>query len=188
MQTKRMIRAMEFAALKHKDQIRKFSAEPVPYFSHVAGVAMLLAIAGYGEDVILAGILHDVTEDCGVSLKELSDQFGPRVAELVDRVSETDKSLPWDDRKRMYTERLKDSDADAIAVAAADHIYNLRNMRLSLEGGADASGIEPPLERRVQQEEAVFDAIAPRLPNELRAEYEDALKEMKEWVKSYGTV
>lgn len=183
-----MIQAMEFAALKHKNQVRKFSAEPVPYVSHVAGVALLLAIAGYEEDVILAGILHDVTEDCGVSLKELSDQFGPRVAELVDRVSETEKSLPWEERKRKYTERLKDADTETAAVAAADHIYNLRNMRMSLESGTDPSGIQPPLGRRVQQEESVFDAIAFRLPNALRAEYEDALKEMKEWIKKYGTV
>ena len=121
-------KAMEFAAIKHQGQYRKNPAEKIPYITHPADVGLMLARAGYDDEVVAAGILHDVVEDCGVSLEELSKKFGPRVARLVDQVSEASKKPSWETRKQAYRDRLEGAEPDALAIAVADHLHNLQNL------------------------------------------------------------
>src|SRR5947209_3459794 len=100
-------RALDQAAFWHKGQLRKYPKVEVPYMSHLAGVTAILARHGFPEEVQAAGALHDCMEDCGVTHEELLRRFGERVAALVRHVSEEDKSLAWEERKKAYLEHFK---------------------------------------------------------------------------------
>lgn len=120
--------ALDWAAVWHEGQHRKYPGVLVPYTSHVAGVVAILSRHGFDEEVVAAGALHDVLEDCGVSHTELADRFGARVAELVRSVSEPDKSLPWEERKRLYLERFSGEPWEAQAISLADKVDNLESI------------------------------------------------------------
>ena len=77
----KLLDAIEFASLAHKDQVRK--GEPIPYVSHPFAVGLILLNTGYSEDVVIAGILHDVVEDTKFSSKDIEEKFGLKISELV---------------------------------------------------------------------------------------------------------
>ena len=120
--------ALDWAAVWHKDQKRKYPGVDVPYISHVAGVASILSRHGFREEVVAAGVLHDVMEDCGISHEELTAKFGSAVADLVRHVSEEDKSLGWEERKRAYLEHFSKKPWEAQAITLADKIDNFQSI------------------------------------------------------------
>lgn len=127
----RIDRAIQFATIAHAGQRRKGS--DIPYITHPYGVAMSLAIAGCAEDVIVAGLLHDTVEDCGVSLEELGREFGPAVAAIVDGCTEPEhKSLPWEVRKQHTIDYLKTATLEVKLVACADKLSNARAIAADL--------------------------------------------------------
>src|SRR5689334_9380711 len=109
-------RALDQAAIWHRGQKRKYPNIDVPYISHLAGVAVVLSRHGLDEEVVAAGVLHDSMEDQGITFDELSQRFGGRVASLVRHVTEQDKSLPWEERKRLYLEAFPSKPWDAQAI------------------------------------------------------------------------
>lgn len=127
--------ALEFAAIAHKEQVRKGGAG-APYISHPAAVGLILARAAFPEPVIIAGILHDVIEDTKFTATDIEKQFGPEVAALVKEVSE-DRSLIFADRKEQYVEHLKTASSGAKAVSAADLLANHTSVLILLERGED---------------------------------------------------
>lgn len=120
--------ALDRAAIWHDGQMRKYPGVSVPYLSHVAGVAAILARHGFAEPVVAAGALHDVIEDCGVTHGALVEMFGAEVADLVRHVSEEDKSLSWEARKLAYLEHFSDEPWEAQAITLADKIDNFRSV------------------------------------------------------------
>jgi (p)ppGpp synthase/HD superfamily hydrolase len=120
--------AFDWAAVWHKDQHRKYPNTLVPYMSHVAGVAAVLSRHGFSEEVVAAGALHDVMEDCGIAHDDLCAKFGVVVADLVRHVSEQDKSLSWEDRKRLYLEHFSEKPWEAQAITLADKIDNFQSI------------------------------------------------------------
>lgn len=82
--TKKVEHAFDFAMKMHKNQLRK---DGQPYISHPVEVGIILSDLGFDDDVICAGLLHDVIEDCGCTIETLKNEFNERVAELVDSVS-----------------------------------------------------------------------------------------------------
>ena len=82
-------KAYKLAKFLHKDQRRKDGGF---YISHPVEVALILAKLGFDEDVISAALLHDVVEDCGYTLEQISKEFNMRVAEMVDCVSAIDEA------------------------------------------------------------------------------------------------
>ena len=120
--------AFDWAAVAHKDQYRKYPGVQVPYMSHVAGVAAVLARHGFDEEVVAAGALHDVLEDCGVGFDTLKEKFGETVAVLVRHVSEEDKSLSWEERKTAYLEHFVKKPWEAQAITLADKIDNFQSI------------------------------------------------------------
>lgn len=120
--------AFDWAAVWHVDQYRKYPDVRVPYTSHIAGVAATLSRHGFSEEVVAAGALHDVLEDCGVTHEELTLKFGRRVADLVRHVSEEDKGLSWEERKRAYLEHFSDKPWEAQAITLADKIDNFQSI------------------------------------------------------------
>ncbi|RMH42990.1 MAG: bifunctional (p)ppGpp synthetase/guanosine-3',5'-bis(diphosphate) 3'-pyrophosphohydrolase [Deltaproteobacteria bacterium] len=118
--------AVQYAVDCHRGQMRKGS--DAPYIVHPLRVGLTLQLHGFAEPVVIAGLLHDVVEDCGIALAELAARFDERVAALVEAVTEPDKSKPWDVRKRESLDRMDHSDADALAIKAADALDNVRSI------------------------------------------------------------
>lgn len=121
-------RALDRASQWHRAQLRKYPGVEVPYVSHVAGVVGILSRHGFDEEVVAAGALHDTIEDCGVSKAELAELFGARVAELVDHVTEQDKSLTWEERKAAYVAHFTHKPWEAQAISLADKIDNFESI------------------------------------------------------------
>ncbi len=81
-------RAYRTAAKWHDGQTRK-SGEP--YVTHPVAVATILAEIGMTPPTLVAALLHDTVEDTGYTLEELSDDFGPEIAAMVDGVTKLDR-------------------------------------------------------------------------------------------------
>jgi (p)ppGpp synthase/HD superfamily hydrolase len=95
-------------------------------------VSALVLEAGGDEDLAIAGLLHDVVEDCGGKpmLRELRRRFGARVAHIVAGCTDsiTYPKPPWRERKVEYLKHLRTADADVRLVSAADKLHNVRSM------------------------------------------------------------
>jgi len=129
----RVLKALEFAAVAHKNQYRKFPAH-VPYFTHLAIVCLTLSAADYPEDVIVAGALHDLLEDTPKTIEDIKKEFGKKVAGFVLAVTEH-KKLPWKERKEKYLEQLSKASAEAKAISAADLLANRTSNLVGLRRG-----------------------------------------------------
>ena len=118
--------AIQVAAVAHRDQKRK--GTDIPYITHPFMVAMILSQAGYPEDVIVAGVLHDTLEDTDLTLDDISSRFGNRVAGIVQGCSEEDRTLPWKARKQHTIDYLKTASPEVRAASCADKLHNVRCM------------------------------------------------------------
>src|SRR5215211_2796185 len=83
--------AFEFANEAHNTQFRD-SGEP--YVTHPIAVSEMVADLRLDATTVIASLLHDVQEDCGVSNAEISERFGADVARIVEGVTKLDQ-LPW---------------------------------------------------------------------------------------------
>lgn len=117
--------ALRFARRVHLGQYRKQTGEQ--FVEHPIAVAKLVADAGYDGPLIAAAYLHDVVEKTDVSLDEIRERFGPRVAALIDCLSEDPDIEGYGDRKRALRRGILDSGADPVAIYAADRVANMRD-------------------------------------------------------------
>lgn len=77
-----LVEAVEYAAEKHRGQLRKYTGEP--YINHPLSVAAIVGLYLPGnEEAQAAAVLHDTIEDCGVTPAEIGTRFGHQVASLV---------------------------------------------------------------------------------------------------------
>src|SRR5215208_240560 len=125
--------ALTFAADCHEGQTRDIDS--VPFVTHPVEVACLLHEAGYSDEVVAAGVLHDVLEDTDVERPELEERFGAEVAALVAAVS--DDPTIEDDAKRKAGLRRQVAKAgdEAAAVFAADKVSKARELRARARHG-----------------------------------------------------
>ncbi len=123
-----ILKALEFAARKHRDQRRK-GVEGSPYINHPIALANLLCNEGGITDpvVIAAAVLHDTLEDTDTQAAELVREFGPEIADVVIEVTD-DKRLPKSERKRLQVEQAPSLSPKAKLVKLADKICNLRDI------------------------------------------------------------
>lgn len=127
------LEALAFAVERHGAARQSRKGTRFPYVVHPIRVAEILDRFRYGEDVVVAGMLHDVVEDAAVTPAELERVFGARVSILVEKASEPDKSLSWRERKEHTIARTaSESDSDALAVVAADKLDNIRSLAETL--------------------------------------------------------
>lgn len=130
----RINHAFAFAAKHHDRQVRKGTR--LPYLTHPANVAVILTRYGQDEETVVAGILHDVVEDCvrdaytrEMLTERIGQKFGAGVLETVlavthRRKDDDDVELSSEDRKADYLARLADAPPRARWVCAADKIHN----------------------------------------------------------------
>ncbi|MFP5501914.1 MAG: HD domain-containing protein [Candidatus Sericytochromatia bacterium] len=122
-------RAAAYAAEAHKHQTRK--ASPEPYVNHVLRVAHMAVQAGLSAEAVSAALLHDVVEDTRYSQKDIEAAFPPRVADLVDRLTQwwpddADAATKAAGKPKYYARILED--AEAIDIKLLDRADNLQDM------------------------------------------------------------
>jgi len=119
-------RAIEVAVRAHKKQKRKGTR--TAYITHPFAVGVLLAKAGCSEEVIAAGILHDVVEDSRVKPSLIEEEFGGKVASIVEQCTEPDKRRPWEKRKQHMLDSLREAGHEVKFVVCADKLHNIRTI------------------------------------------------------------
>ncbi|MCD8019175.1 MAG: HD domain-containing protein [Clostridiales bacterium] len=120
-------KAIAFATNAHAGQYRK--GTDLPYIFHSMEVGVIVSRMTDDEEVIAAAVLHDTVEDCkDVSLDQIRQEFGDRVARIVELESE-DKSKSWKERKSFTLESLKkETMREAKLVALGDKLSNIRSL------------------------------------------------------------
>jgi (p)ppGpp synthase/HD superfamily hydrolase len=123
----RLADAFTFAATAHAEQVRKGTT--IPYVSHLMSVSALVLEYGGDEDQAIAGLLHDVIEDCGAGYEPaIRERFGERVARIVRACTDADTQPkpPWQERKETYLRHLRQEDPEVLLVSACDKLHNAR--------------------------------------------------------------
>lgn len=127
MSSRRLLEALNFAAVRHRHQRRK-GKRGAPYVNHLIEVAHLLTTHGVVDDeILIAAVLHDVIEDTPATAAEIAQRFGARVAEIVEQVTD-DETLPLWERKQRQIDTASLLTPDAQQVRVADKISNLRGI------------------------------------------------------------
>ena len=128
-------KAIEFAAIAHKTQVRK--STDVPYIVHLFEVSIILAQNNANDDVICAGILHDTLEDTKTTKDDLIENFGDYIASLVSANSEN-KILTWEERKEETLRYLsEEATKEELFVACADKLSNIRSLQYDYDKWGD---------------------------------------------------
>lgn len=130
-----VLRALAFAAEKHRDQRRKDEGAS-PYINHPIALANVLVVEGGVTDtnVVCAALLHDTVEDTDTTPEELEAQFGAHIRAIVLEVTD-DKSLAKAERKRLQIEHAPTISREAQLVKLADKICNVRDLVTSPPAG-----------------------------------------------------
>lgn len=123
-----ILKALAFAAHKHRDQRRK-DKEASPYINHPIALANVLSNEGGVTDTntLCAALLHDTVEDTETTKEELTELFGKEISGIVMEVTD-DKTVPKPERKRLQIEHAAHASPQAKLVKLADKISNLRDI------------------------------------------------------------
>ena len=127
--------AYEFASRAHQGQVRKTGE---PYLEHPLNTAMILAEFHLDAETLAAALLHDVPEDCGVSLDEIEANFGLQVVKLVDGVTKlnrlTSRARTRETKSKVQAENLRKmllataEDLRVVLIKLADRLHNMRTL------------------------------------------------------------
>jgi len=153
----------------HSGQMRQSGD---PYIAHPLETALFLADLHLDTHTIVAALLHDVVEDCGVSLEEITLRFGPEVSKLVDGVTKLtrmdDKLQPpaedvaglMDDAESLHAESLRKmlvsmaEDIRVVLIKLADRLHNMNTL----------DALSPEKRKRIAQETLdIYSPLAHRL-------------------------
>ncbi|SUJ28376.1 GTP pyrophosphokinase [Sphingobacterium spiritivorum] len=149
-------KAFDLALESHKEMRRK-SGEP--YIFHPIAVAKIAADEiGLGTTSIVCALLHDVVEDTAITLQEIEDQFGKKVARIIDGLTKI--SGIFDPNSSMQAENFRKmlltlaDDVRVILIKLADRLHNMRTMEFmardkQLKIASETSYLYAPLAHRL---------------------------------------
>jgi len=163
----KVARAYKYSEQCHQGQMRQSGD---PYISHPLAVANILADMRMDHESLMAGLLHDVIEDTGVTKGQISRRFGRTVADLVDGVSKLTE-IEFETRAEQQAESFQkmtlamSRDIRVVLVKLADRLHNMRTLGV----------LSPEKRRRIARETLdIYAPIAQRLGiNDIRIEFED---------------
>jgi len=159
-------RAYELAKRAHEGQKRKNGE---PYFNHALATAESLAEWGLGDEVVAAGLLHDVVEDTPITLDEIKKEFGENIEFLVDGVTKIGKIRYRGIEAKVENLRkfilYLSQDIRVILIKLADRLHNMKTLY----------SLPPPKQKRIALETTeIYAPIAYRLGmQKLSGELED---------------
>lgn len=181
MYSDRIQEALNFSYEKHKNQYRKGSF--IPYIIHPHEVMFILLYereidSSIDDDLIIAGLLHDVNEDCNVSFEEIEKKFNKRVRDYVFHASEPEelrnkcecKLDTWKPRKKYTIDNIKYLNKNNKYLLCADKLANLNSILNDLICLKDKNQVWSKFN-------------APK--NEIEWYYSSCIKELNEIKKSY---
>jgi len=125
--------ALSVARRSHAGQFRQTGCDEIPFIEHSIAVGELLAEEGYPDEVIAAGLLHDVAEHADVAPGVLRGRFGDDVARLVEALTEDPTIEDYEERKSEHRDRVAGAGPQAQAVFAADKAANVAVLRGAYE-------------------------------------------------------
>ncbi len=171
--------AFQLAAYHHRGQERKGGA---PYLIHPVGVAKLLKQAGAENEIIAAGLLHDVLEDTGCEMEEMIKKVGQPITAIVLEVTEKDKTIPWRRRKLGYLNTLKRASRAALTVACADKIDNLQSLIRGLKSGKGFDkSFSAGMREKMSNYKNIYKVIRSKYPTcSLLSRFDEALAQFEE--------
>ncbi len=163
-QVAKIKKAFDFAETSHEGQLRKSGD---PYIIHPVAAAHTLASLRLDPETLQATLLHDVIEDCGVTVEQLSNNFGPEVAKLVDGVTKlTQLDLPnateehvleetdvhLESLRKMFISMAED--VRVVLIKLADRLHNMETL----------DALPEPSQKRIAQETLdIYSPLAHRL-------------------------
>ena len=150
-------RAATLAARGHKEQMRKHGN--IPYIVHPFMVSRILTKHGFRDEVVAAGLIHDVLEDTTIPREELVGELGQEVVSIVDGLSENKSpDITWKERKQGYIEMVRKGSDDVKAVSCADKVHNMTNLLhgYAEQGDAFWAGFSKPKEEKLWFEQEVL--------------------------------
>jgi guanosine-3',5'-bis(diphosphate) 3'-pyrophosphohydrolase len=157
--------ALEMARRAHAGQLRRGS-DGRPYIDHPLAVAELLSEHRYSDEVLAAGLLHDVVEKSEIEIGGVRERFGDVVGDLVEAMTE-DESIPsYEDRKEEHRRRVAASDPAARAIFAADKLTNVSMLReaYALIGEGVSEELAVPLDLKIYIWEADLEMLFDEAP------------------------
>lgn len=120
-------KAVKFAVEAHQGTERR--GKGYPYIIHPMEAATIVATITSDQEMLAAAILHDTVEDTDVTLDQIREQFGDRVAELVQHeTAPLDESMPWREKKTQQIKQLAEAPYDSKVVALGDKLSNMRGI------------------------------------------------------------
>ena len=124
-------KAFFFSKMAHEGQKRKGGED---FFIHPLEVAKMLSGPGADEETVCAALLHDVVEDTEVTLDKVREEFGEKIAFLVEALTKT--SLDFEskeERRARYREQLKkaiEEDRRVLLIKLADRLHNIKTLHV----------------------------------------------------------
>jgi len=125
-----VLRAVKFAVYWHGNQRRRYTNEP--YVNHLLSVAYLVAGRTTDPHIIAAAVLHDILEDTPVSRHELKDNFGARILEMVEMLTDvpcTPGGLNRAARQFLDRERIAKAGPEVQLIKGCDMYDNLEDIK-----------------------------------------------------------
>ena len=144
---KLLIKALTFAADRHRNQRRK-NVDAFPYINHPISLVNILCNEVHITDInlICSALLHDTVEDTETTAEELRTEFGPVISNIVMEVTDDKSIAARQERKQLQIEHASHISDQAKLLKLADKISNLRDL-----------SIDPPATWSLQRQRDYFD-------------------------------
>ena len=121
--------AVRFAVEAHRGTERR--SKGYPYIIHPMEAAAIVATMTKDQEMLAAAILHDTVEDTDVTIEQIRERFGDRVAMLVqNETAPLDKNLTWREKKTAHLKQLADASHDSKVVVLGDKFSNMSGIAL----------------------------------------------------------
>src|SRR5437763_3299113 len=195
-------RAFAFAAAKHEGQQRRSGED---FINHPWGAAKICAGLRLDEETIAAALLHDVVEDTDTDIKEVRDEFGDEIAQLVEGVTKLTR-IQFQSREQAEAENYRKmivamaQDVRVILIKLADRLHNMRTIEYlgkqkQIQKAKETLEVYAPLAHRLgihamkwELEDLSFETLHPRKYTEISAMVAERRGDREEHVKKASRV
>src|SRR6187431_3284088 len=197
-----LTRAFRFAAAAHEGQQRRSGED---FINHPWGAAKICAELRLDEQTIAAALLHDVVEDTGTDIKEVRDEFGDEIAQLVEGVTKLTR-IQFQSREQAEAENYRKmivamaQDVRVILIKLADRLHNMRTIEYlgkqkQAQKARETLEVYAPLAHRLgihaikwELEDLAFQTLHPRKYAEIKAMVADRRADREEQVDQAATI
>src|SRR5213075_881999 len=195
-------RAFAFAAAKHEGQQRRSGED---FINHPWGAAKICAGLRLDEETIAAALLHDVVEDTDTDIKEVRDEFGDEIAQLVEGVTKLTR-IQFQSREQAEAENYRKmivamaQDVRVILIKLADRLHNMRTIEYlgkqkQVQKAKETLEVYAPLAHRLginklkwELEDLAFTTLHPRKYEEIKAMVTERRADREEHVREAAMV